>query len=373
MYIVLAILVFGLIVAIHELGHFFAAKAFKIGVVEYAIGMGPMLFGKRIGETVYSLRAIPFGGYCAMYGEESLEAGDKGKEDKEKNKETKQKKPKVEFKKDWTSDRSYNSKAPWKRILVLLAGPFANLVLGFVMIFTSITLWGSFGPLTIKEVKPDTPAYEAGIEANDLITKINNRNVLTYNDFFEYKLSHPSVNTEGYTLTVERNGESKEFFVVPDPETEIIGIIINTEVEKKSFPDIIKYSFNDMKYWIVTVFDSIGMLINGDATAKDLSGAIGITDMMGDTMKEASDYGSLAVIETIMTLIAFISINLGIMNLLPFPALDGGRIAFTSIELLTRKKIPVKIEFAVNAVGMLCLMGLMIFTLFNDVIRIIFN
>lgn len=369
MSIVIAILVFGIIIAIHEFGHFFMAKLFKVGVMEYAIGMGPMIFGKRIGETVYSLRAIPFGGYCAMYGEESLEAGNKGEEKLQK--EEKPKKKRIEYKTDWTKDRSYNSKTPLQRILILFAGPLANLVLGFVVAALCTAIWGNFGKLYIKEVHQNSPAMEAGIEEGDVIVAINDRKVLTFNDFEEYKLTHSSTIKDGYTLTLDRNGEQYSKFLKQDEKTNLIGIRINTEVEKKGFVDTFKYALNDTKYWSLTVFDSLYMLFNGEASVKDMSGAIGITNMMGDTIETAAKQGSSVVLETVLTLIMFISINLGIMNLLPIPALDGGRILFTFIEIIINRKIPVKVEAAVNAFGMICLMILMVLTLFNDIGRII--
>ena len=373
MSIILAIIVFGIIIAIHEFGHFFMAKLFKVGVMEYAIGMGPMIFGKRIGETVYSLRAIPFGGYCAMYGEESLEAGNKGEEQENNEEENKKKlfKRKIEYKTDWTEDRSYNSKTPLQRILILFAGPFANLILGFSLALLSTGLWGNYAELNIKEVYQDSPAMEVGLEVGDVIVAINDRNVLTFNDYEEYKLTHNNLIKDGYSLTIERNGETLTKFVKQDETTGLIGIRINTEIEKKNFPDSFKYALNDTKYWCLTVFDSIYMLVNGEASVKDMSGAVGITSMMGDTIETASEHGTSVVVETIFTLIMFISINLGIMNLLPFPALDGGRILFTTIEIIINRKIPTKIEAAVNGIGMACLMVLMVITLFNDIGKII--
>lgn len=383
MNIILAILIFSSIIAIHEFGHFLAAKFFKIGVVEYSIGMGPLLIGKRIGETFYALRAIPFGGYCAMYGEESLEANEKGsnKEEKELKEEPSGWKflgKKPNYKLDFDKSQSFSDQKPWKKIIVFIAGPFFNIVLGFVACLISICIWGANEPLVVTEIMENSSAEEQGVEVGDLIIAINDRKVLTFGDYQEYKLTHAKQCENGYSVTVDRNGESIVFDLVPSllydeisgEELPLVGLKIQNNIEKKNFVDTIKYSFNDTKYWVTTVIDSIGMLARGEAKATDLTGAIGITNMVGESIDSAKEYGNSAIVETILMLIALISINLGVMNMLPFPALDGGRTCMTFFELITTKKVPTKIEFAVNAIGMLCLIALMVFTVFNDIIRI---
>ncbi len=371
MYALLAILVLGLVVAAHEFGHFIVAKFFKIGVIEFAIGMGPAIIHKRIGETVYSLRLFPIGGYCAMVGENAPETDDKGTEERKERTKSKRKEP--DFKTDWTSDRHYKSKPKWQQLLVLLAGPFTNIAIGFVISILSVVIYGAeVKPSILEFLGPDVPAVEAGLEVGDTIIQVDNRKVTTYYDYHMYITCYKDRTNDGYILTVEK-ADGSEFVtkVVPDPETHLIGISMTTEKEQKHGFDIIKYAANNTMYWLRTTIDGIHMLTSGGVKLTDMTGIIGTTAVMNDTLETAETSENTTVAETLMTLVIFLSINLGIMNLMPFPALDGGRALITWIEGAFNKQMPAKVEAVINGIGFCCLIGLMIFTAFNDIINII--
>lgn len=367
MYALFALIVLSLIVTIHELGHFFVARLCGVGVIEFSIGMGPVILHKRIKDTVYSIRALPVGGYCAMYGENAPETADKG------SNERKKKKREPNFKTDWNKNQSFKSKSKFQQLLILLAGPASNILTGIVISFLSVLIFGARCEPKIESIMSvDCPAAEAGFEANDIIVGINDREILTFMDYNLYKTCNPNKIQNGYTITVKKpNGEYHSAFVTPDENTGLIGIVVETYLEPKHGTDLIKYTYNYVQYWFRLSIDSVKMVCTGQAQFKDMTGFIGTTAVMGDTIENASTSEDGNVLFTLFTLVNFISINLGLMNLLPIPALDGGRAIITYIEGALNKEMPLKLEAAINAVGFCMVILLMIATTLNDISRLI--
>ena len=351
MNIIISILIFAIIIVIHEFGHFLLAKLNGVGVIEFAVGMGPKLLSKKIGETVYSLRLIPFGGFCSMVGEDTPD--DKGI-DKEK---------------------SFAEKSLLRRFSIVIAGPLFNFLLAFVCAIIYVTMFGTPNPAKVVQVYENTPAMESGIEVGDVIKSINGRKMASHNDITEYNVTHGG---EEYSIVVDRNGEELTYTIMPvfseDTGYYIMGVSIDATytTEGRSLGTIFSSSYYEIRNTIRTVFDSFRMLGKGTASVKDMTGVVGIVDMMGDSVEEANETsGTTGVISFVLYMLIFLSINIGIMNLIPFPALDGGRCFIYIIEAITKKTLPRKVEAVINTSGLLFLMGVMVIVLFNDIFRIV--
>lgn len=366
--ILLAILVFALIIAVHEFGHMIVAKLFGVGVIEYSLGMGPILFSKRKKDTCYSLRAIPIGGYCSMYGEESLE--------NEGKKEPESVSKKLDIKSDWRPDQALTSKSWWKRLLIYVAGPAVNIVLGFLVYILLAQMTGGYGNLGVMGVYPGTPAMRAGIMPGDMIVQVDDTSVETMAEYSQYKAMHPST-MDGFVLYVNRAGTILRFDM-KTAENGLIGILVKDFPVEKTFANSVRYGIRNGKIAVRMVSDSVSMLIRGDASVKDMSGVVGVTAVMtnqfSDSEESAVEAGEsvlYAVALSFMSLFALLSINIGLMNLLPFPALDGGRIFLCLIEALIRRPIPQKVEYALNAIGMMLLLILLGVVFVGDSIKLL--
>lgn len=341
MKLIVALLVFGIIVMFHEFGHFIVAKKNGVVVEEFAIGMGPKLFGVRRGETEYTLRLLPLGGACMMLGEDTEEEMLEG---------------------------SFNSKSVWARMAVIVAGPVFNFIMAF---FCAILIIGMIGYTSgeILEVSEGSPAMEAGLEAGDRITKVDRTSVHTFDDF----RMHMALNQgRPSTVTYERDGQSFQTTVTPKLEADgmyRIGITGGVQ-EKPGFVGTLVGSFYEVKSNINLVVKSLQMMFQGRVTKDDIAGPVGMFQVIGDSYESAAQYGLMTVILTIANMILLLSANLGVMNLLPIPALDGGRLVFLAIEAIRGKPLPRDKEGFVHMIGFVLLMGLMVLILFNDVARI---
>lgn len=345
MSIIIAILIFGLIIAVHELGHFISAKACGIKVNEFALGMGPRLFHFRKGETEYSLRLFPIGGFCAMEGED----GDS--EDK----------------------NSFRSKPVWQRIIVVSAGAIVNLLTGVFLTTVLASMYNSIPTTTIERFAQNSEtgsytafSYEGGLREGDEIVRINGLKVFTYSDI-SYKMSADA--GKPFTLEVKRNGsniilENVSFGTENGGEGR--DFVIKTL--PKSLGNVCLYSLKDSVSTARLIWISLGDLIKGKYGADELSGPVGTISVIGEAASTGRD--TREKIMSLLNLTIFISINVGIFNLLPIPALDGGRLVFLFIEAIRRKPIKPEYEAYVHAVGMLLLFGLMIFATYNDIIRL---
>ena len=347
LYILLAILIFGILIAIHEFGHFTAAKACGVRVEEFAIGMGPVLWKKQKGETQYSLRAVPLGGFCAMTGED--EASD--------------------------DPRAFTSQPAWKRIIILAAGAFMNFVLGLVIIVILYAGATAFRAPILAGFMDGCP-YESveGLQQGDRFYKIDGHRIYQYYDVSDFL----SRGGDRYDLVMIRDGKKlvlDDFYMVPveyeGQSQKMFGFYFGLE---EATPAVkLRYSWDTAMEFGRMVWMSLGQLLSGQVSVKELSGPVGIVDMMAETGEQAESTGD--ALYQIFYLAAFVAVNLAIMNLLPIPALDGGRIFLLLvtwvIEHITRRKLDPKYEGYIHAGGMVLLLGLMAFVMLNDIVRIV--
>jgi regulator of sigma E protease len=425
MNIIVAVLILGLIVVIHELGHFLLAKANGITVTEFSVGMGPRIASFVRKGTRYSLKLLPFGGSCMMLGEdESVD-----------------------------DDGAFGKKGVWARFSVIFAGAFFNFILAFVLALIVLGDVGVDKPY-IEKVNEGSPAEAAGLMKGDIIKEINGSTIHFSRDI-QYYFYFNNLSEKPVDVTVLRNGEELTLQVTPawhddyklgcsytatnptakleeiiegyplaeaglkagdvivgingvaiqsakeladyldthplsekaitltylrdGKETEVnarpklvqsgfdLGWSYNPYREKVSAIEAIKYSFYELKLNIVNTIKSLGYLIMGKVSMKEVSGPVGIVNVVGDIVSESEDYGIHATLLSLAQFSILLSANLGVMNLLPLPALDGGRIVFIIIEAIRKKPVPKEKEAVVHLVGMALLMLLMVFVLFNDI------
>lgn len=346
--VIIALLVFSAIIFFHELGHFLLAKKNGIYVQEFAIGMGPTFFSFTKAETKYSLKAIPMGGYCMMLGEDE----------------------------DVVDENSFSTKSVWARISVVIAGPIFNFILAFVLAIVLMAMVGYDSP-TITDFSDTSPAKEVGIQVGDKITEYNGHTVYNFREILVYTQFNQT--GDPITLTVERNGEEEEFTFTPEKTDNgyLMGIYSGARVTGNVW-ETLKYSAYELRYNIKTTFLSLEYLITGKLGIKNLSGPVGIVSMMSDTIDQAKDSAegnvSIAVLNIVLSMMnicIMLSANLGVMNLLPFPALDGGRTVLLLVEAIFKKKLPAEKEAWINAAGFILLIILMVVVMFQDIFKII--
>lgn len=374
MQFLVGIVLLGVIIAFHEFGHFVAAKLSGVGVMEFSIGMGPLLLWRRRGDTVYSLRAIPLGGYCAMCGEQSPEASVQEKKDGDKRKR------RPNFKHDWTPKQSLTKASKGRQLLISLAGPGANILMAFVAALTLTALPGiQMGRPEIVDLGPVTVAEDAGVRVGDVVMRVNGTEIVSQQNFSTYMLRHPEVKQSGYTMEVYRpeTDEYLSFFLVPDVETGLVGIFHRGQPLTGSIS--LGRALQYMSDTAESSLASVGALIRGNLGLSDVSGVVGITAGIGDsitdavnTQEEHETPGSeFALVSTILSLMVLISIGLAVANLLPFPALDGGRALMTIGEMVTKKSIPEKVVTCVNAAGMVVLCGFVGLIMVSDIVKLL--
>jgi regulator of sigma E protease len=422
-----AILVFSIIILIHELGHFLIAKKNGIKVIEFSLGMGPRIISFMRKDTRYSLKLFPIGGSCMMLGEDGSDLVHE--------------------------EGSFASKNVWSRFSTIFAGPLFNFIYAFILSIIIISMNGYDVPV-ISSLDDNGVAYKAGIREGDMIIKYNGDNIRFYRDLSFTDYMEPMINTDKINVSVSRNGEILHYKLNPEKDTryligfnyvgdsnpikvtsviensplensgievgDIITSINNVEVVSskdlinylKKHPlsdeditltfshksksktitvkptifelydygfaysadliqvkgiNIIKYSYYETSYWIKTGLKSLGYLIRGKVGVDQMSGPVGIVNNIGKNVDETSAYGAKALISTLITWSILLSSNLGIMNLLPLPALDGGRLVFILIEALRGKPINREKEGYIHLIGFMLLMLLMIFVFINDI------
>ncbi len=358
--LIVFILVFSVVVIAHEFGHFMVAKLNGIKVLEFAVGMGPTILKFTKGETKYVLKLLPLGGACMFEGEDGVYS-----EEQNKDKDTQEIKNNAEDK----PEGAFNDANVWARIATVFAGPFFNIILAFLLSLIVVGFSGVVTP-TINGITEGYPAMEAGLQAGDIITEMNGENI-----YLQGEVSLVSALNKGEPIEIEykRNGEVYKTTIVPKFSEEdnryYIGFTIGEHYECKGF-DLIKYSAYEVRYWLNATVKSLIMLVQGQLTANDLSGPVGIAVTIDETIEQAKPYGVPTIVLTMINFAVLLSVNLGVMNLLPIPALDGGRLLFLFIEVLRGKPIPPEKEGVVHFIGFVALMILTVFVLYNDLTRI---
>ena len=332
MTIIYAILIFCVLIFVHEFGHFIAAKACGVKVNEFSIGMGPAFFKKQKGETLYSLRIFPIGGFCAMEGE-----------DEESN-----------------DERAFNRKPAWQRAVVLAAGAFMNLLTAVILMII-IAFWSGQATTVVDEVLDDSPAYEAGLQSGDEIVAVNDSRINDWNDILA---AIGGSKADSVELTVERNGRNISVTSAIEYDEEAgrskVGI---KPVVRHNIIESIGTGIKNTGNMTVMMYDIIKELITGGVSAKELSGPVGIVYAVNDTAKAGIIY--------VVYLSALLSLNLAIMNMLPFPALDGGRLLFLLIRKITGKRVTDEMEGKIHFIGIVLLMVLMVYVTWNDIVKFI--
>ncbi len=336
--IIVTILVFGLLILSHEAGHFFTAVWAKIKVHEFSIGMGPALL-KREGKLCrFCIRAFPIGGFVQMEGEDG----------------------------ESTDANSFTSKPRWKRFLVLVMGAAMNILMGFLLICCINATIKAYPTTTVAEFLPDAVSSSYGLKEGDKITSIDGYRIFSYMDL-SYALTKDS-RAGDFDIIVQRDGKKVALENVRFPviEDEDYGTFHDTDFkvygQKRNFFSVFQYSAGYTLSVSRSIYSFIGSLFTLNADLSQVSGPVGTAEIIGKSATIGLD--------SLLLVVAMISINLGIMNLLPFPALDGGRILFLLIEAIRRKPMNPKVEMAINGIGLFLLMGLMILVMFKDIINL---
>ena len=340
--IVIAILLFSFIILFHELGHFLLAKANGIRVDEFSLGLGPTLIGKQIGDTFFCIKLLPFGG-AYMTGEDDT---------------------------DDMSEGSFNSKSVWARISVIAAGPVFNLLLAWIFCVILIGATG-YQSTEITDVLDGYSAQEQGMQPGDVIREINGRNVHIWDDVRLYTVTHPE--DTPYEIVYERDGEKYTAMIEPRQLEGDAAPLLGVTSENFERPGILgsmQYGVYKMKYWINYALDSLRMLITGQVGIQDMSGPVGIVNVVDDVYQSSVPAGAAAVVLNLMNFGTFLSANLGVVNLLPIPALDGGRLIFLIVEAIRRRRIPPEKEGMVHFAGFALLMVLMVVVMYNDIMKL---
>ncbi len=345
--LLLMIFILGIIILVHELGHFFWAKKFGVHIYEFSIGMGPILHTHKGKDKIdYNIRAIPIGGFVAMAGEVYEDAENVKKEDFMCNK-------------------------PWlQRVIILVAGVMNNFLLALLLLFVTALIWGStvLKPV-VDEVLPEYPMAEAGIVSGDTIIEINSYKTKTWdvaqivlvmenkNDYTEFVVRHKDNTVDTYKVKPvevkdEETGEKRTMY----------GMSVKAD-EQKGFVSAVKYSFSKFGSIVHSMWLTVGGLINGKISMKALSGPVGIYQVVDQSVGYGLDY--------ILYLIAFLSLNVGFINILPFPAFDGGHVLFLIIEKIKGSPVNQKFENICHTIGFFLLILLMIYITIQDIIRIV--
>lgn len=338
------ILIFCIIVVSHELGHFIVAKKNGIHVVEFFVGMGPTLIHFTKGDTKYSLKLLPIGGACVFEGDDGL-AESKGE----------------------ASEGAFPNASVGARISTIFAGPFFNFVIAYIIGLLLVANMGSDLPI-VQEVAQGGQAEAAGIRAGDEIQEVNGENIHIYR---QISLISAINKGEPLTITYKRDGVENSVVVTPAYNEEqgryFIGLNGSGEYIECGILQTFQYAFYEVEFGFSSTIKSLKMLVQGKVTKDDVAGPVGMVKVVGDTYEVAKNYGVSIVIFSMLNIAMILSVNLGIMNLLPIPALDGGRLVFLLIELIRGKPVSAEKEGMVHLGGMIALMVLMVIVLFNDI------
>jgi regulator of sigma E protease len=345
LYVLLAIVLLGVLITVHEYGHFIAARLTGIAVKEYSVGLGPKLiqWKSKKYETLFTIRPIPMGGYCMFYGDET----DQQNAD---------------------DPRAFDKAKVWKRMLTVFSGPLMNMVLAFVV---AVGLMAGYGITVaqpfVAEVEATMPAAQAGVLPGDVLTAVNGTPIAVGDASALTQAISGLAEGESVTLTVTRAGEPVTLSVTPawdeTSQSRRIGVTVSAYGPLPS-GQILPAAWNGCVYASTAILDSLGKLFTTGQGINDAAGPVGVVQMVAEQTQKGG-------LEIFLNLAVLISINLGLVNLLPIPGLDGSRLVFMLIEVIRRKPVNRKIESTVHLVGYALLLGLMLFFTFKDVGRII--
>ena len=348
LYVLLAILLLGILIMVHEFGHFAVARLCGIAVKEFSLGFGPVIWQHKSkkSDTTFSIRPIPMGGYSMFYGDTDDDSNGSTKDD----------------------PRNYNKAPVWKRMLSVLAGPGMNFVLAFVV---SIALMGVYGAVAttpvVQEVEAGMPAAEAGLQAGDIFVRVNQTEVENGTVQDVSNAIGADASSAPVEITVLRDGQEQTFTVTPQYDSELeryrVGVTIAQGYKKMPASSILPSAWSLCKQASVAIVESLGKLFTTGEGLNDTAGPVGVVSLVAQQTQQGG-------LEIYLYLLVILSINLGLMNLIPIPGLDGSRLIFMLIEAIRRKPVNQKIEAGVHLCGYVLLFGIMIFFTFKDVLRL---
>lgn len=378
--IIIAILGLGFLVFFHELGHFLAAKLCHVGVLEFSIGMGPRMLSRVVGNTRYSLKLLPFGGSCAMLGEDSAGSGDFS---------TPQGRAEehwidydgVRFRSDEIAKYSFNEKSAPQRFFICIAGVLNNFILATILAFVLVSFCG-YDRLYVMDTTPDTPVAEAGFERGDALQSIGYEGkpksaVPGYRDLFIWLYVNATDFDENTKLeaVVLRDGGQQTLHFQPYYDTTQqkykLGIRFYGGRFLPAGPrELVEDAFYEVRYNTTVVLQSLRLLFHGRVQRQEVMGPVGAVTVMGSTVEQSSQYGAFNAFLVLLELLVMLSANLGVMNLLPVPALDGGRLLFILLEMISRRRLDPQLEERINQIGMILLLLLMAAVMSNDILNL---
>lgn len=375
--IILFLIIFGIVVISHELGHFLIGRRNGIRVIEFAVGMGPTLFSYTKNGVKYSLKLLPIGGACMFDGEDGIMVQEDEREEGDIRRrammEAEVPMPGDAFGSEAEAQGiAFMEAGVWKRIATVFAGPFFNFILAFLVAVVLTVFAGADLPV-IGGIAEGSAAQEAGLMADDVITKINHENIHFYREIMVISAMN---NGEPLDIHYTRDGQDGVTTVTPlydaDDGRYYIGITGAGEYLDCNPLQVFQYGFYEVEYYAKTTYKSLGMLIRGQVGKDDVSGPVGIAQFVGESYDEAEEnYGTSSAILTMCEIVVLLSVNLGILNLLPLPALDGGRLLFMFVEVIRGKPVSPEKEGMVHFAGLVVFMVLMVFIMYNDIMKIV--
>ena len=371
--IILFIVIFCVIVVAHEFGHFIIAKANGISVVEFTVGMGPCIFSVKKGGTKYAIRLLPLGGACIFEGEDGIE-----RDTEKKEAESGEADPQQDVQQAVANTELGSKKKPgafpdapvFARIATVLAGPVFNFILAFLMSTIIVGSYGTDLPV-VQQVSDGGAAQLAGMQDGDRILSMNSKKIHLYR---EISLASMLNKGEDIAVTYERDGKQYDTVIKPIYDESAgryyMGLYGVGSYQKFGIFGTVKYSLYEVGYWINTTVKSLELLIQGQVSKDDVSGPVGMAQTVTQIYDQSKPDGIYYIWLNMLNFAILLSANLGVLNLLPFPALDGGRLVFLLVEAVRGKPVPPEKEGLVHMIGMACLMLLMVFVLYNDLTKI---
>ena len=347
--LILFVLIFGVVVISHEFGHFLLAKANGIHVIEFSVGMGPNLFSFQKGDTKYSLKLLPIGGACMFEGEDGLNEKEDGED----------------------HSGSFLNANVWARISTVVAGPLFNFILGFIVALIMVNMLVAVRDPIATEVVDGGAAQEAGLQPGDRILALNGSKIHLFEEIQLFCMTYRGGEV---TVQYERDGVKGTTTLTPQYNESagyyMVGIM-NADFVEMSGLNSFRYAWYEMRYCVKMTWKSLEMLVQGQVSRQDVAGPVGIAvNVVGKTYETAKDYGWQSVLLSMLNITLMLTVNLGILNLLPVPALDGGRLVFLLWEAITHRPVPPEKEGIVHFIGLMFFMVLMVFLLFNDLVNI---